>query len=256
MTRMTRTHAAAPRLLAALVPLLLLGACATAPTRSSAQLAGHMAEQAEAQIALAKRQDDQDRERYDDRAVYQALIEKMQQQGLHYAALAHLDAYAQRFGSTDRLRMMRADALRETGQDEEAAALYKTLLDSKYAARAHQGLGLLAGARGDFEAAVAAFRAGLARDPVDASIANDLGYALMQAGELREARVPVMQALQLERGNARIVSNAAVWMLASGQRDEAMALMDAAQLPDTARQAVTREASRVARRAGKTRGAR
>ncbi|TWG81799.1 tetratricopeptide repeat protein [Cupriavidus gilardii J11] len=230
------------RALAAVATVAWLGGCSlTAVSRMDAQ--------ADAQIALSKRQDQEARDRYDDRAVYQGLIEKMQQQGLYYASLAHLDAYAQRFGTAPKLQLLRADALRETGQHEEARAAYTALLDTGFAARAHQGLGLLAARDGDFTQAVASLRAALARDPVDALIANDLGYALMRAGELRQARVPVMQALQLDGANPRIASNAAVWLLATGDGEAARTLMERAALPPAARQAVAREAEHIAGRA-------
>lgn len=227
------------RVLATVATVTWLGGC-------SLTAANRMDAQADAQIELSKRQEQEARERYDDRAVYQGLIEKMQQQGLYYASLAHLDAYAQRFGTAPKLQLLRADALRETGQHDEARAAYATLLDTAFAARAYQGLGLIAARAGDFAQAVASLRAALARDPVDPLIANDLGYALMRSGELQQARVPVMQALQLDGANPRIASNAAVWLLATGDRDGARALMERAALPAASRQAVAREADRIA----------
>ncbi len=208
-----------------------------------------MSKQADAQIALSKLQDKQAQEQYDDRAVYRGLIERMQQQGLYYASLAHLDAYQQRFGDSADVAMLRADALRETEQDEAAAIAYRNLLGSGYAARAYHGLGLLAGRNGDYGEAVTQLEAALSRDPTNALVASDLGYALMRAGQLQQARVPVMQALQLDGANPRIVSNAAVWMLANRQRDQATALMERASMSAPTRKAIAQEADRIVREA-------
>ncbi len=58
-----------------------------------------------------------------------------------------------------------------------------------------------------------------------------------------------MQALQLDGSNPRIVSNAAVWLWASGKRAEANAMMQRAAMPETTRAAVRKEGERVARAA-------
>lgn len=210
-----------------------------------------MSKQADAQIALSRLQDKQAQEQYDDRAVYRGLIERMQQQGLYYASLAHLDAYQQRFGDSADVAMLRADALRETEQDEAAAIAYRNLLGSSHAARAYHGLGLLAGRSGDFGEAVTQLEASLSRDPTNALVASDLGYALMRAGQLQQARVPVMQALQLDGANPRIVSNAVVWMLATRQREQATALMERASMSASTRKAIAQEADRIAREAAR-----
>ncbi len=51
----------------------------------------------------------------------------MQQQGAWYASLAHVDAFRQRYGDPPALRLLQADALRETGQADAAIALYRAL---------------------------------------------------------------------------------------------------------------------------------
>ncbi|WP_423198419.1 MULTISPECIES: tetratricopeptide repeat protein [unclassified Cupriavidus] len=215
-----------------------------------------MAEQAEAQIELARLRDKEARAEYNDQAVYLGLIGRMQQEGLYYASLAHIDAYQKRYGANAEIRLMRADALRETGQDEAATLAYRELVSTDRAARAYHGLGLIAGRQDDFAHAVMALRQAAALDPINAQIANDLGYALMRGGALQEARVPVMQALQLDGSNPRIVSNAAVWMLADGKRTQANAMMQQANLPEATRTAIRKEADRVTRAAAGRAGTR
>jgi hypothetical protein len=70
----------------------------------------------------------------------------MQQQGAWYASLAHVDAFRQRYGDRPALRLLQADALRETGQADAAIALYRELSSGPQAAAAAHGLGLIAAA--------------------------------------------------------------------------------------------------------------
>ncbi|KAG0926630.1 hypothetical protein G6F60_015025 [Rhizopus arrhizus] len=73
----------------------------------------------------------------------------MQQQGAWYASLAHVDAFRQRYGDRPALRLLQADALRETGQADAAIALYRELSTGPQAAAAAHGLGLIAAHRDD-----------------------------------------------------------------------------------------------------------
>jgi len=231
--------------IAALCMAALMAGCAN-PAQQSADA---LAQQAEAQIELAKLRDKEARAEYNDQAVYLGLIGRMQQEGLYYASLAHIDAYQQRFGTAPPLQLMRAAALRETGQDDAALQAYRDLLPTDRAAAAHHGIGLVLGRQGDFVRAAVELRQAATLDPVNAQVANDLGYALMRGGALQDARIPVMQALQLDGSSPRIVSNAAVWLWASGKRAEATAMMQRAAMPEPTRAAVRKEGDRVARAA-------
>ncbi len=237
---MTRHPVAATRPVALALMLTLLGGCANVPNNADA-----MARQADAQIELARLQEKEARAEYNDQNVYLGLIGKMQSEGMYYASLAHIDAFQQRFGSNTALQALRADALRETGQDDLALQAYRELLGTDRAARARHGMGLVLGRQGDFAQAASELRQATALDPVNAQVANDLGYALMRGGALQEARVPVMQALELDANNPRVISNAVVWMLASGKRNEANAMMQRAAMPEPTRAAIRKEADRV-----------
>lgn len=240
----TRLPAAATGPVALALMLALLGGCANVPNNADA-----MARQADAQIELAKLQEKEARAEYNDQNVYLGLIGKMQSEGMYYASLAHIDAFQQRFGSNTALQALRADALRETGQDELALQAYRELLGTDRAARARHGMGLVLGRQGDFAQAASELRQATVLDPVNAQVANDLGYALMRGGALQEARVPVMQALELDANNPRVISNAVVWMLASGKRNEANAMMQRAAMPEPTRAAIRKEADRVTKAA-------
>jgi Flp pilus assembly protein TadD len=226
------------------VAIALLGGCASTPNSAEA-----MARQADAQIELAKLQDKAARAEYNDQNVYLGLIGKMQQEGMYYASLAHIDAFQQKYGTSTALQILRADALRETGQDDAALQAYRDLLNTDRASRARHGIGLVLGRQGDFMRAAVELRQAAALEPVNAQVANDLGYALMRGGALQDARVPVMQALELDANNPRVISNAVVWMLATGKRSEANAMMQRAAMPEATRTAIRKEADRVTRAA-------
>ncbi len=227
---------------------LLLAALSGCAANNNGAAAMH--EQAEAQVELARLRDQTARAEYSEQAVYLGLIHKMQQDGLYFASLAHIEVYVQRFGAGPEIQVLRADALRETGQDKAATEAYQKLAASAKgadAAHAHHGLGLLAGRQDDFARAVMELREAAALDPVNARIASDLGYALMRAGALQDARVPVMQALELDARNPRVISNAVVWLMADGKRAQANAMMQKAALPEATRSAIRKEADRIAR---------
>lgn len=92
-------------------------------------------------------------------------------------------------------------------------------------------------------------RQAVSMEPVNPQYSSDLGYALMRGGALHEARVPVMQALELDAANPRVISNAVVWLWASGKRAEANAMMQRAAMQEPTRAAVRKEADRVSRAA-------
>ena len=227
-----------------LAAALLLAGCASTPNTAEV-----MAQQADAQIELAKLCDKEARAEYNDQSVYLGLINRMQTEGMYFASLAHIDAFQQKFGSNPSLLAMRADALRETGQDDAALQAYRDLLGTDRAARAHHGIGLVLGRQGDFMRAAGELRQAVSMEPVNPQYSSDLGYALMRGGALHEARVPVMQALELDAANPRVISNAVVWLWASGKRAEANAMMQRAAMQEPTRAAVRKEADRVSRAA-------
>ncbi len=179
----------------------------------------------------------------DTQATYMRLVEQMQQEGLWFASLAHIDALEQRWGASPESTRARADALRHAGQPAQSEAAYRRLLNTPLAAAGYRGLGLLAGARGDYAEAVRMLRQARERNPTDALLLNDLGYASLRAGLLAEARLPLMQALQLKPDNPQAQANLAMYLEATQQREQAAALMEANKMTPAARAAI-REAAR------------
>ncbi|SAK51055.1 putative lipoprotein [Caballeronia temeraria] len=216
-----------------------LAACATKPENGYG-----LGIQAERQAALDQAQ--QKDAAPDTPGMYLALIDRMQAQGLWFASLAHIDAYEQQYGESPDTILLRADALRQTGQPDASAAAYARLADTPLAARGLRGLGLLAGGTGDFALAAQRFEAASKRAPTDAPMLSDLGYAKLRMGDIAGARVPLMKAAELAPNNPKILSNVALLLLASGQAANAQGLMTQQKFSADVQQAIRADARRVA----------
>jgi Flp pilus assembly protein TadD len=216
------------------------GACAFKPSGYGALA---QAERAAAQAAAEKESAP------DTPGMYLALIDRMQRQGLYYASLAHIDAYEKQYGVTPDSTFLRAQALRETAQARASAEAYRALLATPLAAQGYHGLGLLAGAAGDFRGACRALERAAALAPTDAATLSDLGYARLREGDVAGARVPLMQAAELDPKSARVQANVVLLLLAQGRAKQARTLMDERQFTPAVRAAVRDDAGRVAQAA-------
>ncbi|MEJ1128509.1 hypothetical protein V9L20_13075 [Variovorax sp. CCNWLW225] len=181
---------------------------------------------------------------------YLKLVEQMQKEDLWFASLAHIDALEQRWGVSPESTRTRAEALRHTGQAAAAEAAYKRLLATPLASAGYRGLGLLAGMRGNYAEAVQLLAQAQRRTPTDALLLSDLGYAHLGAGQIEEARLPLMQALQLRPDSTQAQANLALYLEVTNQSDRAAALMDAHRMPQPTRLAV-REAALQMRASGR-----
>ena len=176
---------------------------------------------------------------------YLQVVGEMQRKSLWYASLAHLDALEQRWGASDTSRLLRADALRQIGQFQSSERLYRDLQTSSQAARAAHGMGLLAATQGQYRDAVVQLEAARKLAPTDALLLNDLGYALLHTAQARDARLPLMQAVQLQPAQRRILSNVAVYLLLFGADQEAAHWMQQHQMDARLRQQVFSQAQQL-----------
>lgn len=87
-----------------------------------------MSLRADADIEMARQRQSQEKSEITSPATYLSLIRRMQEQGLYYASLAHIDAYQQRYGRAPEIMLLRADALRETDQLAAADAEYRAVV--------------------------------------------------------------------------------------------------------------------------------
>jgi Flp pilus assembly protein TadD len=177
--------------------------------------------------------------------VYLQLITGMQQRGLYYASLAHLDAFEARWPDRADAILLRAHALRESGQTEAAKTMYRKLLRGSQAARAHHGLGLIAMRAGDFEEGSAALNLAAALAPTDATILGDQGYAFLMLGKFEEARLALFKAAELDDGNKRIGANLALLLALSGKLEQAQELMQRYNLAPRVREEILARATDV-----------
>ena len=176
----------------------------------------------------------------DDRGMYLGLLKQMQQQGAYYASLAHIDAFRQRFGDSPELRVLQAHALRETGDDTAATTIYRSLTKGAQAAPAWHGLGLIAASAHDHDGARLALDNAVRADPLNVAYLGDLGFALLQAGQVEQARAPLAKAAELGPDNIRAISNLALWALLSGQAATAENMIQRANLPPSTRSEIYR----------------
>jgi len=175
--------------------------------------------------------------------IYLQLIAGMQQRGLYYASLAHLDAFEARWPSRADATLLRANALRESGQTEAAKTMYGKLLDGSLAARAHHGLGLIAMRAGNFEEGSAALNRAAVQAPTDAAILGDQGYAFLMLGKFDEARMALFKAAELDDGNKLIGANLALLMVLSGKPGQAQELMQRYNLAPSVREEILARAT-------------
>ncbi|CAI8696333.1 tetratricopeptide repeat protein [Burkholderia pyrrocinia] len=221
----------------AVAAVLLLGACATKDSGYGVN--------AQTERAALIQAADQKQAVPDTPGMYLGLIQRMQSQGLYYASLAHIDAYDKTYGIVPESVLLRADALRMTDQPAASAAAYTQLLKTPLAARGYRGLGLLAGAAGDFDRAAQTLTQASELAPTDASMLSDLAYAKLRSGDVVGARVPLMKAAELDQRNPKIVSNLVLYLFAAGRTQDAQRLMNQQHLPADIRKDIVSDAAKI-----------
>lgn len=206
--------------------LLLAGCAGKTPSGYGLMGTQSTAAQAQQQLAAAEQANQPDAVQ-----TYLDLITQMQQAGQWYASLAHADAFEKQHGARPESTLLRADALRNTGQLDAAKSDYQGLLATSSKGRALRGLGLLYASQGQYGEAIAQLEQARQLNPIDASLLSDIAYAQMLDGNLPAARVPALQAAQLAPGNARVQLNLALYLLANGQQDDAQRLLQRLSQP-------------------------
>lgn len=221
------------------------GAGLTGCKTNSAESAWQLIQQQQQEQALARQKEEEADAKGRPQApeMMLSLISEAQRQERYFASLAYIDAYQQRFGNDARVSVLRAEALRQTGQTALSEQAYRALLGTDQAADGWHGLGLIAGSRGQFDQAADDLARAAKLSPMDPRILGDLGYARLRAGDPAGARVPLGQAAELAPDNGKVLANLAVLLLVEGEPVRAQRLMDQAQLTEEARSQVLRMAS-------------
>lgn len=179
----------------------------------------------------------------DTRGLYLSMIRQMQEQGAYFASLAHIDEFRMQYGAAPDIDILRADALRETGQPNAAEQAYRPLLIGSEAAAAWHGMGLVEAQRKDYAAAARALHEAVTRAPTQAFYLSDLGFALLRSGDTGAARVPLAQAAELRPDSRKVLSNLAVYLVVTGERSRADEVMTRADMPQATRDAIDKLAA-------------
>jgi len=178
----------------------------------------------------------------DTQDTYLSLVKQMQSKSLWYASIAHLDALDKQWGASSDSRLLRADALRQVGQLSAAIPIYQGLLGSAKDGAARYGLGRVAAEQGDFRSAAQQMEQARMSNPVDSRLLTDLGYAYLRAHDLNAARIPLMQAAQLNPEDAQANVNLSLFMMVSGQSAQAEEFMRQRKLDTQTQQLVKEQA--------------
>lgn len=178
----------------------------------------------------------------DTQDTYLSLVKQMQSKSLWYASIAHLDALDKQWGASSDSRLLRADALRQVGQLSAAIPIYQGLLGSAKDGAARYGLGRVAAEQGDFRSAAQQMEQARMSNPVDSRLLTDLGYAYLRAHDLNAARIPLMQAAQLNPEDAQANVNLSLFMMVSGQSAQAEEFMRQRKLDAQTQQLVKEQA--------------
>ncbi|WKL13579.1 hypothetical protein QYQ99_14135 [Comamonas testosteroni] len=178
----------------------------------------------------------------DTQDTYLSLVKQMQSKSLWYASIAHLDALDKQWGASSDSRLLRADALRQVGQLSAAIPIYQSLLGSAKDGAARYGLGRVAAEQGDFRSAAQQMEQARMSNPVDSRLLTDLGYAYLRAHDLNAARIPLMQAAQLNPEDAQANVNLSLFMMVSGQSAQAEEFMRQRKLDAQTQQLVKEQA--------------
>ncbi|MCZ8014740.1 TPR repeat protein [Limnobacter thiooxidans] len=260
----------ANRAFATFVLPLVLAACATPPAgnttsdpapspevnnTSSSMSATSPPQQAliEAERKEELREDEQSRKARVEREknLHLKLVQTMVEQDNAYAALAHLDAYDQKWGSDRPSKQLRADALRKTSQLDQAELVYKSLLGGKEQVKsgpAWYGLGKVSIERGDLKGAVTRLEKSIQVDPLNINAYSDLGLVYLLEGQKEPAYNTLMKANQLASGDVKVMANLALWGLVYDDFNMAMDIADRLQWSDNTRNQVMSQANSIKRR--------
>lgn len=214
---------------------------------NSAESAWQLIQQQQQEQALMRQKEDEaeSKRRPKEPEMMLSMIVEAQRQERYFASLAYIDGYQQKYGNDARVAVLRAEALRQTGQAALSEQAYRALTTTDQAAEGWHGLGLIAGSRGQFDQAADYFSRAARLAPMDARILGDLGYARLRAGDPAGARVPLGQAAELTPESGKVLANLAVLLLVEGDPLKAQRLMERAQLSEEGRGQVLRLAAEI-----------
>lgn len=219
----------------------LLVACST--TESAYEL---VRQQQEQEAFLQSKEIEQwEKRKPSDKQMAVRMLEETQKQGRFFASLAYAEAMEKEYGADPEVMVLRAEALRQTGQLEQAAQTFNALIKTPVAGRAYQGLGLIAGSQQHFDQAAQYLKLAAQQDPTNAILQSDLAYAYLRSGQPQYARLALGKAAELAPDNPKILSNMALYLLVSQEPQRATFVMQQAGMDPATQQAVAQMAQQI-----------
>nr|WP_306173530.1 tetratricopeptide repeat protein [Limnobacter humi] len=215
------------------------------------------AEQADKQSELKQRDRQLDAQREKD--LHLKLVQQMMEQNNAFAALAHLDAYDQKWGASRQSRLLRADAYRKTSQWDKAESAYQTLLGNSTSAQSGPvwyGLGKVSIEKGDLKSANTRLEKAVQIDPLNVSAYTDLGLVYLLEGLKDPAYNALMKASQLSGGDTTVKANLALWALVFDEFGLAKDMADQLNWSEVTRNKVLAQANVIKKRIDSKGGAR
>lgn len=244
-----------------------LAACATQPQGQNTGAQNQPAQQNPAATAQmqqnqqalidAQRAEDQQEENArlkqakgeQEKAIHLGLVKKMIDQNNGYAALAHLDSYDKKWGADLKSRLLRADALRKTGQYDQAEQAYQSLLGSgDDQGQVWYGLGKISIEKGKLNAAEVRLEKAVQIDPLKIDAYTDLGLVYLLDGKKDLSYNALMKASELSNQDPKILANLALWGLVFNDLDMSMDIANRLQWSDSTRNKVMAQANTIKRR--------
>ncbi len=122
------------------------------------------------------------------------------------------------------LSLLKANSLRQIGRSEEAEITYTALVESCVGALAYQGLGLIQHKRGNYQDSLHYLKLAAQYDPINSTIRNDYGYALMLIKDYKSSLNEYLTAIELDERNTLAKSNLIALLYKTNRVDEAIKL--------------------------------
>ncbi|CAM5207788.1 hypothetical protein CDEF62S_00963 [Castellaniella defragrans] len=215
---------------------LALSACSALRSNSAMELIQHQQEQ---QAMMRSAEEAAERKNLPSQSeMLLNRVREARRDERYFAVVAYARQYIRQYGHAPELDALYAEGLMETGQEAQSQALYASLVNTKFAAQAYHGLGLLAARAHRNAEAVKELSRAVSLQPANAVYLSDLGYAQLLLGDLDGAGLSLGQAAELAPDDARTLSNMAVLLLLRNQSANADALMHKAGFQDDARQRI------------------
>lgn len=186
-----------------------------------------------------------------EKSVHLKLVEQMLEQDNAFAALAHLDAYDQKWGVSRRSKQLRGDSLRKTNQLDKAESVYQSLLSGTPTTKTGAvwyGLGKVSIEKGDLRTASARLEKSIQIDPLNTDAYSDLGLVYLLEGQKDPAYNSLMKASQLSGGDNRTLANLALWGLVFDDFNMSMKIADQLKWTDATRSKVMAQANTIKKR--------